>query len=115
MFQVTLSLVEAFVYSMTLYMYAYRNTNGNFFGAPFNTGDDVDVTAEKYARLCFAADDKQLNSLVDDELWLIGTFDDVTGVVTPKHEFVINVGSIVSQVLAARAGGVANGSKESKE
>lgn len=88
---------------MKLYMYAYRNAVGNFYSSPFNSGDDVDIAAEKFARMLYAADDKQLDSVSDDELYLIGVFDDSTGEVTPCSQFVVNMGSLVKQVRLARA------------
>lgn len=86
-----------------MYVYAYRNSIGNFYGQPFITGDDVNVTSAKFSRMMFAADDKQLDSLCEDELHLIGTFDDITGELTPSKEFVLNMGALVTQVRQARA------------
>lgn len=87
---------------MNIYLYAYRDNVGNFYGAPFNSGDDPDIVAVKFPRMCFAADDKQLDSLVNNELYLVGIFDDVKGEVTPCSQFIVNMGEIVKQVKQVR-------------
>lgn len=84
-------------------MYAYRNSIGNFYSSPFFCGDGPEVTGEKFSHMLFAADEKQLDSLIDDELYYIGEFDDHTGLVTPVNEFVVNMGALVRQVKQARA------------
>lgn len=47
------------------------------------------------------SDEKTVNNLKDKNLVLVGTFDDVTGVITPCHEVILDMDNLILNAVSA--------------
>lgn len=88
---------------MTHYLYAFRNKVGLFYSKLWSTGENESVMMESFERNITCAPEAQLDSLIEDDLYFLGTYDDNTGVIVSDVRFLMDASVIVKQVKALRA------------
>ena len=93
---------------MIKYCFAYFNKLGDFYGQPFFI-DQKDEFVKSLSQILYAAKKEELESLKEDDLFLIGDFDNETGVFTPCKEFKMSMSGISSEVLLKKYGVSENG------
>lgn len=98
---------------MKKYIYAYYNKLGGFYGLPFVADYDKDVYLEIFQQSLYAQDKKTLDSLLEDDLYLVGTFDNRTAEIVPCNEFLIHCSEYASLVIAKKFSNVVENGKES--
>lgn len=97
---------------MKLKIYCYENKLGAFFGKPFYdvlSGNDF---LDQYKQVLFGADEETLKSLLEDNLYCLGEFDNITGEILPQKDFICSLGEVASEVLAKKFGVKEDGNKE---
>lgn len=97
---------------MKKYMYAFRNKLGGFYGDVFNDIKEPNLYAESLQQSMFSATIEQLMSLSEDELYCLGTIDNLSGVIVPANEFVFDVSSAVNRLIILKKAEASNNVKE---
>lgn len=88
---------------MIKYCFAYFNKLGGFYGNPFFTEHKEEFVKSLHQAL-YSAKKEELESLTEDELYYIGSFDNESGVFTPQKEFVSDMSGLCSEVLMKKFG-----------
>ena len=87
---------------MIKYVYSYRSRVAALYGKPFTlelSPDDIqDYLFESYA--AFGID--ELKTLLEDDLYFVGAFDNKTGVLTPANKFILDVSTLARQLIALK-------------
>lgn len=83
---------------MKLGVYAYKNKMLGAFNAPLFDRDDYENYTTILVRSIKLADKKVKFSMKGLELYKIGTFDDVTGVIVPCMNYLLDVDTILAEV-----------------
>lgn len=91
---------------MIKHLYAYYNNLGGFFGSPFAVDNDAKQYLEIFNMSLYSQDRKTLESLCEDDLYYVGTFDTNTGIVESSKEFLIHVDVLAKAVIAKKYGNV---------
>lgn len=73
-------------------LYAIKDTKTTFW-SPFLHHNDLSATRE-FSSMVNSGNDLVANNVQDFELWKLGEYDDVTGVIISKVEFVCNGASV---------------------
>lgn len=84
---------------MKKYLYAYRNKLGGFFGNVFTDDHEPAVYAESLQQSMFGATIEQLGALCEDELYCLGTYDNLSGIVIAENTFILDVSAIVARLV----------------
>ena len=93
---------------MIKYCYAYYNKLGNFYGMPFFV-DHKEEFPSILRQSLYAAKKEQLEELQEEELYLIGSFNNETGEFKAEKEFVTALSGMVSEILAKKFRGEEHG------
>ena len=88
---------------MIKHVFAYFNELGGFFGKPIFSEFKDDFVKEITQSL-YGANQETLESLSDDSLYYLGTFDNETGLLESKKEFVASLSPICKEVLLKKFG-----------
>ena len=97
---------------MIKYCFAYFNKLGDFFGQPFFT-DHKDEFPAILKQNLFAAEKETLESLKEDDLYYLGSFDNVTGEIKAEKTFIASMSGDVAEVLLKKYGVKEDGRIES--
>lgn len=84
---------------MRLNIFAYYNVLGGFFGQPQFVVGDKEQHVEMFKQSLYRADVKTLRSLLEDDLYFLGVFDNESGVIESSKEFVMHCSDIASSIL----------------
>lgn len=88
---------------MKLFVYAYYNQLGGFFGQPFvDKNEPGDMAQELKQALICLKDDKTLDHLKEEDLFKLGVYDNITGDIIYEKEFVCHCSDIVVSVAKLR-------------
>lgn len=93
---------------MKKYCFAYFNKLGDFYGQPFFT-DHKEEFVKILNQSLYAAKQEELESLKEDDLYFIGTFDNETGEFVAEKSFVCSMSGTCSEVLTKKYGVEENG------
>lgn len=88
---------------MIKYCFAYFNKLGDFFGQPFFTDTKDEFVKSLYQGL-YGLKQEDLETLNVDDLYYIGSFDNVSGAFTPAKEFACSMSGLCSEVLVKKYG-----------
>lgn len=87
---------------MIKYIYCYRSRVASLYNKPFtmdfNPDDIKDLLFESYAS--FNID--ELQTLMEDDLYYIGSFDNKTGLIVPANKFILDVSTLARQLIALK-------------
>lgn len=87
---------------MKQYIYANYNRLGDFYcGMMFDQTNPDDMKVS-YRQIVCNLDEKALSFLKECELYYLGEFDNVTGEIIAKKEFMLNCGDVIDQVLSVK-------------
>lgn len=87
---------------MKLNVYCFFNNFGGFFGKPFLEVIEPDKYVEQFKQSLFGASVEVLESLKEDDLYFLGTFDNVTGELESNKEFLIHLSEHVGTLLSKK-------------
>lgn len=93
---------------MIKYCFAYFNKLGDFYGMPFFV-DQKEEFVKSLHQALYAAKEDELESLKEDELHYIGSFDNESGIFTPSKEFMCEMSGLCSEILVKKFGVKENG------
>lgn len=93
---------------MIKHCFAYFNKLGDFYGQPFFT-DQKDEFVASLRQLLFAAKEEDLETLKEDDLYYIGSFDNVSGEFKPAKEFIASMSGVSCEILSKKYGDRENG------
>lgn len=85
------------------YIFAYFNKLGDFFGQPFVV-DHKDEFPKILGQSLYAAKKEDLESLKEDDLYYLGSFNNESGELLPSKEFVTSMSGMVSEILVKKFG-----------
>lgn len=85
------------------YCFAYFNKLGDFYGQPFFV-DHKDEFVKILHQSLYAAKQDDLETLKEDDLYFIGSFNNETGDFKPEKEFVCSMSGMVSEILVKKFG-----------
>lgn len=94
---------------MMKYCFAYFNKLGDFYGVPFFV-DHKDGIQEILHQSMFAYKKEDLDGLKELDLYFVGDFDNCTGILTGKKDFVCSMSGMAEEVLLKKFGGKEDGS-----
>lgn len=94
---------------MIKYCFAYFNKLGGFHGNPFFTDLKKEEFVKSLHQALYSAKKEELESLTEDELHFIGSFDNESGVFTSEKEFVCDMSVVCSEILVKKFGVKENG------
>lgn len=82
---------------MMTYVFAYRNKLGGFYGKLFQSTLTSEVFIQQFQQEIFNASDEMLDSMSEDELYYLGTFDNLSGVFVSCNEYLLDCSALVKQ------------------
>lgn len=85
---------------MILHIYANFNCLGEFFGTPLMEKITPEEMSKDYGQIVSGLDSKLLIKLKECDLFYLGSFDNVSGIITPKKEFLLHCGEVVSRYIS---------------
>lgn len=91
---------------MKKYIYCYFNTLGGFYGQPFFADHIPEEFVKIYNQSLFSADKETLESLKEDDLYYLGNFDNESGVIDSKIEFLCHLTDTANTIIAKKFGEV---------
>ena len=97
---------------MIKYCFAYFNKLGDFFGQPF-FADHKEEFVKVLHQSLYAGKQEELESLKEDDLYFIGSFDNETGEFKAEKTFMCSMSGAVSEVLLKKFGVKEDGRVES--
>lgn len=80
-------------------VYCYYNRVGGFYSTPFYLDHDIDKISGFLKYTLFYSDKANLESLQEDDLFYLGTFDTDTASFVGTHEFVMHIGDIATAII----------------
>lgn len=95
---------------MIKYCFAYFNKLGDFYGQPFFT-DAKEQFVKSLHQVLYGVKQDDLESLKEDDLYFIGSFDNESGEFTPVKEFICSMSGLCSEVLVKKYGVKEDGAK----
>lgn len=87
---------------MDKYIYAYFNTLGGFFGKPFVEDLPSEEFIHGFYQGLYGADLATLNSIKEDDLYLIGKFNNVTGDIVSCKECIAHLCDIATTIISKK-------------
>lgn len=90
---------------MIKYMYSYYNALAGHYQTPYISDFSLmDTEAIKgfLGESLFYANSEVLNSLKENDLYLVGKFDTSTGCIEVCNEFIIHLSELINRVIAAK-------------
>ncbi|QCS36575.1 hypothetical protein [Capybara microvirus Cap3_SP_468] len=86
---------------MIKYLYIHYNKKGSFYGDPYADLIEPNIKVEQLKQSISVCSVDALKSVSEDDLYLLGTIDNVTAQVNvfDKPQFVLDLSSLVHQTL----------------
>lgn len=84
---------------MKLYIYANFNVLGGFFGSMITERIEPDEMIKDYGQIVCNLPQDSLLSLKECDLFCLGTYDNVTGVIEPAKQFLLHCGEVVDRFI----------------
>ena len=84
---------------MILHIYVNYNVLGDFFSSPIVEKITPEEMSKDYAQMICGLDQDVLKKLKECDLYCLGTFDNVSGEIVPKKDFILHCGDAASRFL----------------
>lgn len=83
---------------MIKYIYAFKNKLGGFYNSPFIENTKPEDYPEAFKQSLFCGPVENFERLKENEIYFLGSFDNITGVITACCNFVLDCGPVVELV-----------------
>lgn len=87
---------------MIKHIYAYFNTLGGFYGKPFIEDLAPEDFVGAFTQSLYGAPKEVLESIKEDDLFYLGSFDNIKGVIIPNNENLIHLSEIAGKILLTK-------------
>lgn len=84
---------------MKLYIYANFNVLGNFYSTPIAEKITPEEMQKDYIQIVAGLDPDTLNRLKECDLYCLGEYDNITGVIVPKVDFILHCSDACNKFL----------------
>ena len=84
---------------MILHIYANFNTLGSFFSTPVVEKITPEEMVKDYGQIVCGLDQASLNRLKECDLYYLGSYDNVSGKIEPKVDFLLHCGDICNKFI----------------
>ena len=84
---------------MILHIYVNYNVLGDFFSSPIVEKITPEEMSKDYAQILAGLDKETLKRLKECDLYCLGTYDNVSGEIVPKKDFILHCGDVASRYL----------------
>lgn len=84
---------------MKLYIFANLNVIGEFFSSPIIEKITPEEMVKDYAQVVCGLPQETLARLKECDLYCLGSYDNVSGEIVPKKEFLLHCGEVCSRFI----------------
>lgn len=84
---------------MILHIYANFNVVGEFFSSPIVEKITPEEISKDYGQMISGLDQVTLKKLSECDLYCLGSYDNVSGDIVPKKEFLLHCGEVASRFI----------------
>lgn len=84
---------------MKLYIFANLNVLGEFFSTPMVEKITPEEMIKDYVQVVAGCSKDILEKLKECDLYCLGSFDNVSGEIVPKKEFLLHCGEVCSRFI----------------
>lgn len=84
---------------MILHIYANMNVVGEFFSTPIVERVTPEEMIKDYVQVVSGLPQEALMKLKECDLYCLGSYDNVSGVIVPKKTFLLHCGEVCSRFL----------------